>query len=82
MTPKEKAEELYKKAGSFNKHSFGLNKGSFSPQKAVDIALITVDEVLGVLRYFIEENAYREDITKTYWQKVKNELIKIAKRSN
>ena len=74
MTPKEKAEELYKTAGSFNKQSIGYAKGSFSPVKAVDIAIITVDEVLGVLRYFNEENAYREDITRAYWQKVKNEL--------
>lgn len=82
MSPKEKAEELYKKAGSLNKQSIGFNKDSFSPIKAVDIALITVDEVYGILRYFIEENAYREDITKSYWRKVKNELIKIAERSN
>lgn len=79
MEPQKKAEELYKKAGNFNKQTIGLNKGSFSPVKAVDIALITVDEVLRVLRYFNEENAYREDMTKTYWNKVKNELIKKAK---
>lgn len=74
MTPKEKAEELYKKVGSYNKQTTGLSKGSFSPVKAVDIALVAVDEVLGVLRYFNEENAFREDITKKYWYDVKRHL--------
>lgn len=67
MTPKEKAEELYKKAGSYNKQTIGLSK-------AVDIALVAVDEVIGVLKYFNEENAYREDITKKYWYDVKRHL--------
>ena len=75
MTPKEKAEELYKKVGSYNKQTTGLSKGSFSPVKAVDIALVAVDEVLGVLRYFNEENAFREDIKKKYWHDVKRHLI-------
>ena len=74
MTPKEKAEELYKKAGSYNKQTIGLSKGSFSPVKAVDIALVAVDEVIGVLKYFNEENAFREDITKKYWYDVKKHL--------
>ena len=75
MTPKEKAEELYKKVGGYNKQTTGLSKGSFSPVKAVDIALVAVDEVLGVLRYFNEENAFREDIKKKYWHDVKRHLI-------
>ena len=74
MTPKEKAEELYKKAGSYNKQTIGLSKCSFSPVKAVDIALVAVDEVIGVLKYFNEENAFREDITKKYWYDVKKHL--------
>lgn len=74
MTPKEKAEELYKKVDTYNKQTIGLSKGSFSPVKAVDIALVTVDEVIGVLKYFNEENAFREDITKKYWYAVKKHL--------
>ena len=68
MTPKEKAAELLKLVKQ--------KDNAFDKQQQKNCAVVVCDEVLGVLRYFIEDNAYREDITRTYWNKVKNEVLK------
>ena len=83
MTAEEKAKELldkmnvvhYMKLTGENSNSEGLPISMYDSQ-IKQCALIAVDEILKVLRYFNEENAYREDITKAYWHKVKTEIEK------
>ena len=72
MTPKEKAEQLYKTAGSFCKT--GLRRdASFSRQKAVDIAMITVAEIIELRKgYFDCTNPMNDE---SYWQLVRDCLI-------
>ena len=73
MKSKEKAEQLYQKSGSFCKIGMGRNT-SFSRQKAVDIAMITVDEMLELRKgYFDCTNPMNDE---SYWQLVRNYLIK------
>jgi hypothetical protein len=72
MKPKEKAEQLYKTAGSFCKTGLGRN-ASFSGQKAVDIAMITVTEMLELRNgYFDCTNPMNDE---SYWQLVRDYLI-------
>lgn len=76
MTPKEKAQELYEKTGGFNKQTIGLNKGSFSIVKAVNIAMITVDEIIQEYENkIISGRPSHFGALKNYWIEVKNELI-------
>jgi predicted metal-dependent hydrolase len=63
MTPKEKAEELYKKM--YTQHP------NIYPSTAKQCALIAVDEVLN----FIHTDAFSYT-NEEYWQEVKNELNK------
>jgi len=84
MTPKEKSDALYEKAGNYNLQSVGFNKGSFSPIKAIDIALITVDEIYSLPNLKVGRFEGEEDIEMyySYWEDVKKCLIKKGKRSN
>jgi len=76
MTPKEKAQSLYEKAGSFNKQNIGLNKGSFPIVKAVDIAMMTVDEIIQEYENkIISGRPSHFGGLRNYWVEVKNELI-------
>jgi len=63
MTPKEKAEELYKKMYTQHPNTY--------PSTAKQCATIAVDEVLN----FINTDAFSYTNEK-YWQEVKNELNK------
>lgn len=40
-------------------------------------ALITVGEILCILPFFNEDNAFRESMKKSYWIKVRNEIEKL-----
>ena len=72
MKPKEKATQLYQTAGSFCKTGRGRN-ASFSRQKAVDIAMITVTEMLELRKgYFGCSNPMNNE---SYWQLVGGYLI-------
>ena len=72
MKPKEKAEQLYQKSGIFCKIGLGRN-ASFSRQKAVDIAMITVTEMLSLRKgYFDCTNPMNNE---SYWQLVRDYLI-------
>ena len=72
MKPKEKAEQLYQTAGSFCKTGLGRN-ASFSRQKSVDIAMITVTEMLELRKgYFDCTNPMNDE---SYWQLVRDYLI-------
>ena len=74
---KEKAIELYKQFGGFNKISVGLHKGTFSKQKAIDCAMILVDEVIKENKLFPYNTIFYERID--FWKKVKVELENILK---
>jgi hypothetical protein len=65
MTPKEKAEELYKKMYTQHPNTY--------PSTAKQCALICVDEIL---KLEPPELSYLEPFSKSYWQEVKNELNK------
>jgi hypothetical protein len=80
MTEKEKAKEL---VGKFWVNADGgfLNDKKKLTKSAINCAITSVDEVIGVLRYFNPDNAYRNDIKKSYWQEVKKELL-ILKEEN
>lgn len=72
MTAKEKATQLYQTAGSFCKTGLGIN-ASFPRQKAVDIAMITVTEMLESRKgYFDYKNPMNNE---SYWQLVRKYLI-------
>ena len=72
MKPKEKAEQLYQTAGRFCKIALGRN-ASFSRQKAVEIAMITVTGMLELRKgYFDCTNPMNDE---SYWQLVKSYLI-------
>lgn len=80
MTPKTKADDLLDKVnGKHITKQEWENASEYARKDLVRKANIIIDEVLGVLRYFNEDNAYREDITRTYWNKVKYELTKKGK---
>jgi len=65
MTPKEKAEELVEKMLGDNNHY--LNKNiEIDKLIAKQCALICVEEIL---KTFLED-----DLTKSYWEEVKQEL--------
>ena len=67
MTPKDKAEELYKKM--YTVHS------NIYPSSAKKCALIAVDEIIN-LNYNLLE--YYGNLSSTeYWQEVKQELLKL-----
>lgn len=70
MTAKDKASFL---VTQFIKHSKG-DKETKPIQSAKECAKICVDEVLQRLGYLNEENAYRDDMKKSYWNKVKQEI--------
>ena len=76
MKPKEKAEELYQKAGSFCKIVLGRN-ASFSRQKAVDIAMEIVKEVKQNLEPLCVSHLGTYENPKIYfWDNVEKELLK------
>jgi len=74
---KEKAIELYQQFGQFNKISIGFNKGTFSKQKAVDCAMILVDQVIEENKLFPYNTIFYERIV--FWKEVKVELENILK---
>ena len=84
MDPQEKAKELlkkmnvihYMKLGGINSNSKGLPV-SMHDDQIKECALNCVDEVLQRLMYSLEENAYRDDMTKKYWHKVKQEIERL-----
>lgn len=79
MTPKKKAEELV------NQHLNGVRnkyQKDYHIVTAKKAAQITINEIVGVLRYFIEENAYREDIKKSYWIEVRKEIDNLYTQSS
>lgn len=69
MTPKEKAEELYKRM--YTRHS------NIYPSTAIECALIAVDEIIkefeNIFSIFTDKNSPRL----IYWQEVKEELEKL-----
>ena len=73
MKPKEKAEQLYQTAGSFCKTGMLGRNASFSRHQAVDIAMITVTEMLELRKgYFDCKNPMHDE---SYWQLVGDYLI-------
>lgn len=66
MTPKEKAEELYKKM--YIVHS------NIYPSSAKQCALVAVDEILN--EHMFDDSEY-SDRRYDYWDKVKQEIEKI-----
>ena len=78
MTAQAQAKELmdkmnvvhYMKLIGENSNSEGLPISMYDSQ-IKQCALIAVDEILKVLRFF------NEDITKAYWHKVKTEIEKL-----
>lgn len=73
MTPKEKAEELYKRM--YTQHS------NIYPSTAKQCALIAVDEILDALAEYDDRNNTYElqnmDRDFNYWQEVKQEIGKL-----
>ena len=63
MTPKEKAEELYKRM--YTRHS------NIYPSTAIECALIAVDEILTADMFMMTEEQEK------YWEQVKEELQKL-----
>lgn len=74
MTPKEKAFELYKKYGSFVRTGIGA-KRTFSRQKAVDIAIVAINDIIEVIQYMAESD---EPDKIPFWLAVKDELKLLA----
>ena len=63
MTPKEKAEELYKKM--YTRHS------NIYPSTAIECALIVVEEILTADMFMMTEEQEK------YWEQVKKEIEKL-----
>jgi hypothetical protein len=71
MTPKEKAEELFKQYYSYLKAN--LMNDEEAIEDAKQCALIAVDELIeSTLRFSVQENN-----NKDYWKKVKQEIKKL-----
>jgi len=74
MTPKEKAKELVDLHLNGVRNRFQKDYHLITAKKN---ALITVNEMIGILRYWFEDNAYREDMKKSYWIEVRKEIDNI-----
>ena len=70
MTPKEKAEELYKKM--YTVHS------NIYPSSAIQCALISVDEIMyNNLMDYPQHSTIFSPHKNDYWQEVKQEIEKL-----
>jgi len=75
MTPKEKAQQIFI-TFQYIPHKFKEEK-RMKNYDAKFCAIVSVENTIQVLRYFNEENAFRDDMKKSYWIKVKKELEKL-----
>jgi hypothetical protein len=76
MTPKEKAVELYNKYEQLGKDfTRGVSMAEFAKQ----CALIAVDEILTVVKYYEKQNCRLliDNMKVLYWQEVKQEIEKL-----
>ena len=69
MTPKEKAEELFKKYIELS----GIFVGDYESEK--EMCLIAVDEILDDDMFGMEEEYFEKRIN--YWEEVKQEIEKL-----
>lgn len=75
MTPQEKAKELFNKMQDVENINGFL---TLYPYEAIQCSLIAVDEILGTFPTHKGEPLYKDHIGDfTYWQQVKEELIKM-----
>lgn len=81
MTEKEKAKELVGKFWVNADGGFSNDKKTLT-KSAINCAITCVEEMIQVLRYFNPDNAYRDDIKKSYWQEVKKELLIFKEENN
>ena len=76
MTPKEKADELFRKM--YETHS--VSPSDITKYFAKKCALIAVDEIINILNYDIRDIDVRGNILLDlidYWREVKQEIEKI-----
>lgn len=73
MTPKEKANELFKKYLYYFPEFYNDKEYDYDTDKAKQCALITVDEILEV----ILSDEYYCSLIHKYWQEVKQEIEKL-----
>jgi len=76
MTPKEKAVELYNKYEQLGKD---FTKGVSMAEFAKQCALIAVDEILTVVKFYEKQNCRLliDNMKVLYWQEVKQEIEKL-----
>jgi len=76
MTPQEKAVELYNKYEQLGKDfTRGVSMAEFAKQ----CALIAVDEILTVVKFYEKQNCRLliDNMKVLYWQEVKQEIKKL-----
>lgn len=75
MNYKKKAEEIYQE--HYNSTIAMMRTIGERHQYAIFASKITVSNIITVLQYFNEDNAYRDDMKKSSWIKVRNAIDKL-----
>ncbi len=75
MTPKEKAEELFKTYLIYFPEFYSVREYDYDEEKAKQCALIVVDEILDDDMYDMSEDLFEKRIL--YWEEVKQEIEKL-----
>ena len=75
MNYKNKAEEIYKE--HYDTTVSMYKTPGERHYYAIAASKITVGNIISLLQYFNEENAYRDDMKKSSWIKVRNQIDKL-----
>jgi hypothetical protein len=77
MTPKEKAEELFKTYLIYFPEFYSVREYDYDEEKAKQCALIVVDELINCTLPSCEFGGVINNNTIEYWEEVKQEIKKL-----